>query len=93
MRLKYDPENPPFDFKRARRITPKEVRENRKAIENKLGIKLAPRGRPPKHPLERHTALSIRLHPKVIIWAKHQAKRRGIGYQTFINDVLLKMAA
>jgi len=34
----------------------------------------------------------MRLHPKVVAWAKRQAKRRGIGYQTVINDVLRKAA-
>lgn len=39
------------------------------------------------------SAVSIRLHPKVIHWAKDQAKRRHVGYQTMINEVLLKVAA
>ena len=93
MAEKFDPENPPFDFRKARRITPKEVEENRKAIERKLGIKLPPRGRPPKLEHERHQSVTIRLHPKAIAWAKEQAKRRGVGYQTIINEVLLRHAA
>jgi len=36
--------------------------------------------------------VSIRLHPKVVAWAKREAKRRRIRYQTVINEVLLKAA-
>jgi len=36
--------------------------------------------------------VSIRLHPKVVAWAKREAKRRRIGYQTVINEVSLKAA-
>jgi predicted DNA binding CopG/RHH family protein len=38
-------------------------------------------------------ATSIRLHPKAIAWAKREAKKRGIGYQTVINETLLKATA
>jgi uncharacterized protein (DUF4415 family) len=85
--------NEPFDFSRARRITLKEVAENRKAIEAKLGIKLPPRGRPPKKDHERHKSVTIRLHPQALAWAKREAKRRGVGYQTIINEALLSRAA
>jgi uncharacterized protein (DUF4415 family) len=93
MRYKRDPENPPFDFSRARRITPEEHAMFHKAVEEKLGIKLPPRGRPLKDVTERTTPITIRLHPKVIAWAKSESKRRGIGYQTVINETLLKHAA
>ena len=90
---KFDPENPPFNFEGARRFTPKELAENRKAIEAKLGIKLPPRGRPPKEDHERHRPVTIRLHPHALAWAKREAKRRGVGYQTVINEALLRCAA
>jgi hypothetical protein len=93
MNKAHDPENPPFDFSRARRSTPEELAQYRKAIEAKLGIKLPPRGRPPKKDHDRSKAISIRLHPHALAWAKQEAKRRGVGYQTVINDVLLKHAA
>ncbi len=93
MKKEDDWENEPFDFFRARRITPKEVAENRKAIEAKLGIKLPPRGRPPKKDHERHRPVTIRLHPHALAWAKQEAKRRGVGYQTIINEALLRLAA
>ncbi|WP_373425491.1 hypothetical protein [Chroococcidiopsis cubana] len=34
----------------------------------------------------------MRLHPKVIEWAKEEAEERGVGYQTVINETLLKAA-
>jgi len=37
--------------------------------------------------------ISIRLHPRVLAWAKTQAKKKGVGYQTVINDILLKKVA
>lgn len=82
-----------FPFKSARRITDAEVRAARRAIEDKLGEKRASRGRPPKRLEEKYNPVSIRLHPKVLQWAKREAKRRGVGYQTIINEALLKKAA
>lgn len=78
----------PFEF--ARRVTWEEVEAGRKAIEQKLGVKRKSRGRPPKTPLEKYRPVSIRLHPKVLSWAKREAKVFGIGYQSLINSVLLK---
>lgn len=82
-----------FPFEKARRITVKEVRETRKAIEKKTGEKRRSRGRPPKLPIEKYHFISIRLHPHIIAWAKEEARRRGVGYQTIINEVLLKKVA
>ena len=81
-----------FPFEQARRATAKEVRAAKKAIEEKLGTKRPSRGRPPKGDGKFHP-VSIRLHPKVLEWAKKEGKRRGVGYQTVINEVLLKKAA
>ncbi|MBI2061316.1 MAG: BrnA antitoxin family protein [Nitrospirae bacterium] len=81
-----------FPFESARRITDKEVRAAHKAIEHKLGVKRRSRGRPPKNG-DKYLPISIRLHPRVAVWAKQEAERRGVGYQTVINEVLLKMAA
>lgn len=80
-----------FPFEKARRITEKEVRSARKAIERKLGTERPDRGRPPKLHQEKYQPVSIRLHPKVLEWAKKEAKRLGVGYQTIINEALLKM--
>ena len=82
-----------FPFSRARRVTEQETEGFRKAIEDKLGEKRPKRGRPAKDPATKMKAISIRLHPKIIAWAKKEAKRRGVGYQTIINEVLLEKIA
>src|SRR5262245_16574196 len=83
-----------FPFEQARRITAKEVEQYRKAIEAKTGKKRRARpGRPPKAPTAKYKPIAIRLHPLVIAWAKKAAKKRGVGYQTIINEALLARAA
>lgn len=81
-----------FPFNSARRVTGAEVKAAHKASEEKIGEKRPSRGRPPKGD-DKYSPVSIRLHPKVLQWAKREAKKRGIGYQTIINEVLLKKAA
>jgi len=86
-----------FNFARSRRVTTAELEATRKAIQAKLGIKLAPRraGRPPKPASEKYQHVHILLHPSIIKWAKALARRRGagVGYQTVINETLLHHAA
>lgn len=81
-----------FPFDRARQVTRQESRSFKKAIEDKLGTKRRQRGRPQKT-ADKYKPIAIRLHPKILMWAKREAKRRGVGYQTIINEVLLKIAA
>ena len=81
-----------FPFERARRVTGDEVELARKAIEARTGLPRQARGRPPKPDTERYRATSIRLHPKVMAWARKQARRRKVGYQTIINEALLEKA-
>lgn len=81
-----------FPFETARRVTRQEVERARKAIEAKLGQTHPRRGRPPKV-ADKYAPVSIRLHPRVLAWAKREAKRRGLGSQTVINEVLLKATA
>ena len=81
-----------FPFETARRVTAREVDTKRKAIERKLDTKRPRRGRPPKG-AAKYTPLSIRLDPRVIAWAKKEGKKRGLGYQTIINEVLLRASA
>ena len=81
-----------FPFERARRVTPAETEAFRKAMEAKLGTKRPRRGRPPKGD-EKYQPVSIRLHPRVIAWAKREAKKRRLGYQTIINEALLDASA
>jgi uncharacterized protein (DUF4415 family) len=83
-----------FQFDKARRVTPEETEAFRKAIEKKLGVKRPVRpGRPPMPPAEKAKAISIRLHPRILAWAKSEAKKQGVGYQTVINEFLLKKIA
>ena len=82
-----------FDFSKARRFTEHEREKIRRAIEVKLGIKLPPRGRPKKNAHEKYIPVSIRLHPRALAWAQREAKRRGVGYQTIINETILHRAA
>jgi uncharacterized protein (DUF4415 family) len=81
-----------FPFERARRISSKEVSSARKAIEQKTGKKRPIRGRPVKSDEDKFVPTSIRLHPKILEWAKREAKKRGCGYQTIINEILLEKA-
>jgi uncharacterized protein (DUF4415 family) len=81
-----------FPFEKARRISGKEVASARKAIELKTGKKRLVRGRPTKSEEEKFVPTSIRLHPKILEWAKKEAKKRGVGYQTIINEILLAKA-
>ena len=82
-----------FDFSKAKRVTEKETEKFRKAVSEKIGIARPKRGRPPKAAESKFEPISIRLHPKALAWAKKEAKRRGVGYQTVINEVLLDLAA
>ena len=80
-----------FPFASGRRITPEEVAEAEVALREQFGIVVSRRGRNIKSELEEQTAISIRLHPRVLSWAQTEADRRGVGYQTVINDELLKL--
>ena len=80
-----------FPFEIARRITEKETSVARKAIEKLTGTKRKKRkGRPQKLDKEKYVPISIRLHPKILNWAKKEAKKGGVGYQSIINKALLK---
>lgn len=79
-----------FPFDKARKVTKKETEAAKKAIEKKTGKKRKTRGRPIKDSKEKYVPTSIRLHPKILTWAKKEAKKRGVGYQTIINEILLK---
>jgi len=79
-----------FPFERARRVTPEENQKFRAAISEQFGMELRKRDRPVKNEEENYEPISIRLHPKVLAWAKEEAQKRGIGYQIVINEVLLE---
>lgn len=81
-----------FPFEKARRVSSEEVSSARKAIEEKTGKKRETRGRPAKSEEQKFVPTSIRLHPKILAWAKKEAKKKGVGYQTIINEILLAKA-
>jgi uncharacterized protein (DUF4415 family) len=47
-------------------------------------------GRKPKQEGALYIPVSMRLHPKAFEWAKAEAQKRGIGYQSLINEILLE---
>jgi uncharacterized protein (DUF4415 family) len=79
-----------FPFERARRVTTEESQKFRDAIVDQFGITLRKRGRPAKDEEEKYEPISIRFHPKILAWAKEEAEKRGVGYQTVINEALLE---
>jgi uncharacterized protein (DUF4415 family) len=81
-----------FDFSKARRITPAETEMFRKAIENTFHIARPRRGRPSKG-ATKYQPVCIRVAPEALRWARTEARRCGVGYQTIINRTLLKAAA
>ena len=83
-----------FPFEKARRVSKKETNAARKAIERETGRpRKARRGRPPKGTTEKYVPIAIRLHPDILAWAKRVAKKKGVGYQTVINQILLERVA
>jgi uncharacterized protein (DUF4415 family) len=81
-----------FPFEKSRRITAREVEDARRAIQDRTGEPRRRRGRPPKGPDWKYLRTTIRLHPRAVAWARAEAARRGVGYQTVINEVLLQRA-
>jgi len=76
----------------ARRATPAETKRFRKAYENTFGRKPPRRGRPfngPAKALDIH----IKIRPDVLTRVRAEAHRRHMGYQTLINEILLRHAA
>lgn len=81
-----------FPFQFTRRITPEEVSAARDAVREQFDIELPKRDRSSKDKDDRYELISIQLHLQVIEWAKKQAEKQGVEYQTIINDALLKIA-
>jgi len=77
-----------------RRGTPERTEYFRQALENTFRRPFPPRlGRPPKALHHKYRDIHLKLHPKALQWARVEAKKRGIGYQTLINEILLHHAA
>jgi uncharacterized protein (DUF4415 family) len=81
-----------FPFEKARRISKRELNGARKAIEEITRVPRPCRGRPEKSKQDKYQPTSIRLHPKVMVWARREARKRDVGYQTIINEALLEKA-
>lgn len=84
----------PMDFplESARQITSEEVAAAKLAVKEQFRIEPGKRGRPPKPEEQKYEAVSIRLNPQVLRWAKAVGDLRGVGYQTVINEALLKLS-
>jgi predicted DNA binding CopG/RHH family protein len=82
-----------FPFANARRISESEVIAAEKAIKQQFGINLTQSKSSLKNEIENYQSISIQLHPKIIIWAKSEAEKKGVEYQVIINEVLLKAIA
>ena len=80
---------PPLNSELWRHPTPEERAQFQKAANNTLKRL----GRPPTPVEQKYIPTYIKLDPRIIKWAKKEAKKRKIGYQTFINQELLKKAA
>lgn len=74
-----------FDLSKAKKINTERRKTLLRAVETKLG-------RPLKSANEKHRPISIKLHPEVYDWAKQEAEKKGLGYQTVINETLLSIA-
>jgi predicted DNA binding CopG/RHH family protein len=82
-----------FPFANARRISESEVIAAEQAIKQQFGINLTQRKTSIKNETENYQSISIQLHPKIITWAKAEAEKKGVEYQTIINEVLLNAIA
>jgi predicted DNA binding CopG/RHH family protein len=87
------PNQTEFPFANARRISESEVIAAEQAITQQFGINVTQRKTLIKNEIENYQSISIELHPKIISWAKAEAKKKGVEYQVIINEVLLKAIA
>jgi len=81
------------DFKRGRKLTPQERTKFAKAYRNTFHKEPPRSGRPFKYADAKLVSISIRLHPAVLLWAKREASKKHVGYQSFLNNYLLRLAA
>jgi uncharacterized protein (DUF4415 family) len=93
MKTTHDKENPPFDIKSARRVTSAEHARFHQAYVNTFG-KEPPvrRGHPFKKPGDLYKHVHMRIKPTVLARVRAKALKKGIGYQTLINQILERAA-
>jgi len=76
-----------------RRGTPERTEFFRQALENTFKRPFPPRmGRPTKYPEGKLRPIYILLHPSILSWARNEARKRHVGYQSYLNEVLLTHA-
>jgi hypothetical protein len=80
--------NTEFPFANARRITPEEISQAKIAIKEQFGEKYAIRKSHPDYEI-----VSLKLDAKIINWAKQEAEKQGINYESIINNELLKLCS
>ncbi len=78
-----------FPFDRARRVTPEEHQHFKTLLAQQFGTQ-PDATTAPEAP---YLSVSLQLHPKILDWAKAEAQKRGIEYQTVINEVLLRQVS
>lgn len=67
------------------------VSDSQAAVAKTAALTSKRRGRPPKKEADKYRPTHIFFHPKIVEWAKAEAEKRGIGYQSVINEALLDM--
>ncbi len=76
-------------LKRGHRVTREEHDKFRHALANTYGRPFPSRmGRPPKG-ADKYVPVGLRLPPVVLAWVKALGKRRNMGYQTIITNILI----
>lgn len=80
--------NTEFPFAKARRITSEEVNHAKITIQKQFGDEYIVRSRDDDYEL-----VSLKINPKIIAWAKNEAKKQGVNYQVFLNNELLKLCS
>jgi predicted DNA binding CopG/RHH family protein len=68
----------------------RKVVAKKKSANQQLSDYIYHKGRQSKTETEKYKPISIRLHPVILEWAKAEAQKRGIGYQSVINETLLE---
>lgn len=84
------PKRKEFSIESDQRNTSQKVVDGEKDAQRQLSDYIYKTGRRPKTEKEKYKPVSIRLHPVVLEWAKAEAERRGVGYQSVINETLLE---
>lgn len=81
------------DFRQGKHLTPQERATFGNAYRNTFHKEPPHFGRPYKYMDAKLVPVSIRLHPTILTWAREQAHKKHMGYQSFINQLLLRLAA